>query len=159
MQGVDCLFLFYWWGHNERGVKSLLCYFKSHVWAVCKLRAGLYRVPGDLQGCHRRSRFTQDTLISGCSPGHVHPLPPPPCKKIASRVGQIVVDKGVLCTKSVFFFPSMVLPKYFKSFNSCLHHNSLEKPHSQERLLCSDFSTDIFLFPSLKMGVLCTLCF
>ena len=104
MQGVDCLFLFYWWGHNERGVKSLLCYFKSHVWAVCELRAGLYRVPGDLQGCHRRSRFTQDTLISGCSPGHVHPLPPPPCKKIASRVGQIVVDKGVLCTKSGFFF-------------------------------------------------------
>lgn len=89
----------------------------------------------------------------------VSPCPPPPCKKIASRVGQIAVDKGVFCAKSDFF-PLMVLPKYFKSLNSCLHHNSLEKPHSQEHLLCLYFTIDIiFPFPSLKMGVLCTLCF
>ena len=159
MQGVDCLFLFYRWGHNETGCEKPVVLLQepcvSCVWAQGWPISGTWgppRLPPPVQVHTGHSHLRM--LSWTCASPSPTPVQENSLQGRADSSGQ-----GSSMYQKWFFFPSMVLPKYFKSFNSCLHHNSLEKPHSQERLLCSDFTTDIFLFPSLKMGVLCTLCF
>ena len=86
IQGVYSLFLFYRRGHNERGVKSLLCYLKSYGSQLC-VSSGLAYIESNTgtwgppraatagPGSHR-TLSSQDALLEVCVS-----LPPTPVQE------------------------------------------------------------------------------